>query len=250
MTPAARARVARLRREVLAANLALVEHGLVVSTFGNVSGIDRELGLLAIKPSGVDYGDLTAQSMVVVDLDGKKVEGDLNPSSDTPTHVRLYRELPDIGGIVHTHSRWATSWAEARRPLPCLGTTHADYFHGEVPCTDSISDERIAAGYEEQTAVQIVEAFRQIDYHEMPAVLVASHGPFTWGVDAAEAVHTAWMLEFAAEMAAVALALNPSVGPMKQTLLDKHFLRKHGKNAYYGQAGARAARGNGGKRGR
>jgi L-ribulose-5-phosphate 4-epimerase len=233
--PAARGRVFRLQKEVLAANLALVEHGLVVSTFGNVSGIDREIGLIAIKPSGVDYAKLTALDMVVLDLDGKIVEGELNPSSDTRTHVRLYREFPEIGGIVHTHSRHATAWAQARRPLPCLGTTHADYFHGDVPCTAVISDEQIAKDYEEETAVQIVEAFRTIDYREMPAVLVASHGPFTWGRDAADAVHNAWMLEFAAEMAAEAVALNPRIKAVKRTLLDKHFLRKHGKNAYYGQ---------------
>jgi len=237
VTLTARARIARLRREVLAANLAVVEHGLVVATFGNVSGLDRELGLIAIKPSGVDYADLTALSMVVVDMDGKKVEGDLHPSSDTRTHARLYREFPDIGGIVHTHSRHATAWAQARRPLPCFGTTHADYFHGEIPCTAVISDAQIGMDYEEQTAVQIVEAFRTIDYHDMPAVLVASHGPFTWGRDAAEAGYHAWMLEFAAEMAATTVALNPRIRAVKQTLLDKHFLRKHGKNAYYGQQG-------------
>jgi L-ribulose-5-phosphate 4-epimerase len=228
-------RLARLRQEVYRANLALVEHGLVVSTFGNVSGIDREIRLIAIKPSGVDYAKLTALDMVVLDLDGRTVEGELNPSSDTRTHVRLYREFPDIGGIVHTHSRHATAWAQARRPLPCLGTTHADYFHGDVPCTAVISAQQIALDYEEQTAVQIVEAFSRLDYHEMPAVLVASHGPFTWGRDAADAVHNAWMLEFAAEMAAEAVALNPRIKAVKRTLLDKHFLRKHGKNAYYGQ---------------
>ncbi len=235
MTAADRRRLAALRREVLEANLALVERGLVVSTFGNVSGMDRQLGLIAIKPSGVDYAHLSAESMVVLDASGKKVEGDLNPSSDTRTHVRLYREFPDIGGIVHTHSRYATAWAQARRHLPCLGTTHADYFHGEVPCTAVISDRQIGLDYEEQTAVQIVDAFRGLDYHDMPAVLVASHGPFTWGASASEAVYHAWMLEFAAEMAAVAVALNPRIGPVKKTLLDKHFLRKHGTGAYYGQ---------------
>ncbi len=237
MTPAERRRLAGLRQDVLKANQSVVERGLVVSTFGNVSGIDRELGLIAIKPSGVDYAALSARSMVVLDLDGKKVEGNLNPSSDTKTHVRLYREFPDIGGIVHTHSRHATAWAQARRPLPCFGTTHADYFHGEVPCTTVISDAQIGMDYEEQTAVQIVEAFRRIDYHGMPAVLVASHGPFTWGRDAAEAVYHAWMLEFAAEMALLTVTLNPRIKAVKQTLLDKHFLRKHGKNAYYGQGG-------------
>jgi len=214
-----------------------VDRGLVVATFGNVSGVDRTLGLVAIKPSGVDYDELTPANMVVLGLDGKKVEGDLNPSSDTKTHIRLYREFPDIGGVVHTHSRHATAWAQARRALPCLGTTHADYFHGEVPCTAVISDEQILLDYEEETAVQIKHAFRRLDYHGMPAVLVASHGPFTWGRDAAEAVYHAWMLEYSAEMAAVAVRINPRIRGIKKTLRDKHYLRKHGKNAYYGQGG-------------
>jgi L-ribulose-5-phosphate 4-epimerase len=235
VTLTARARIARLRREVLAANLALVEHGLVVATFGNVSGVDRELGLFAIKPSGVDYADLTALTMVVVDMDGKKVEGELNPSSDTRTHARLYRDFPDIGGIVHTHSRHATAWAQARRPLPCLGTTHADYFHGPVPCTAVITDRQISRDYEEETAAQIVEAFRSLDYRAMPAVLVASHGPFTWGKSAAEAVYHAYILEYAAEMAYMSVTLNRRVRGIKKSLLDKHYLRKHGRDAYYGQ---------------
>jgi L-ribulose-5-phosphate 4-epimerase len=191
--------------------------------------------------------------MVVLDLDGKRLEGDLAPSSDTKTHVRLYREFPAIGGIVHTHSRYATSWAQARRPLPCFGTTHADYFHGAVPCTEVITDAQIGRDYEEETAVQIVTAFaslalRGIDYRSMPAVLVASHGPFAWGKDAAEAVYHAWMLEYAAEMAAVTVALNPRIRAVKQSLLDKHFLRKHGKYAYYGQDAKRGqGKGHGGK---
>jgi len=230
-------RLLRLREEVYRANIELVERGLVVATFGNVSGLDRDLGLFAIKPSGVDYGALSPRDMVVVDLDGKKVDGDLNPSSDTRTHARLYREFRGIGGVVHTHSRHATAWAQARRPLPCLGTTHADYFHGEVPCTAVISDAEIAMDYEEQTAVQIVEAFRRIDWRAVPAVLVASHGPFTWGRDAAEAVHHAFILEYVAEMAAAAALLNPRTRGIKRTLLDKHYLRKHGKDAYYGQGG-------------
>ncbi len=230
-------RLLRLREEVYEANMKLVERGLVVSTFGNVSGIDRQIGLIAIKPSGVDYDELSPGNMVVLDLEEKKVEGDLNPSSDTKTHVRLYREFAEIGGVVHTHSRHATAWAEARRPLPCLGTTHADYFHGEIPCTAVITDEQIKMDYEEETAVQIIDAFRRIDYRGMPAVLVASHGPFTWGKTAAEAGYHAWMLEFAAEMAAIAVQLNPRIRGVKQTLLDKHYLRKHGKNAYYGQGG-------------
>ena len=232
-----RKRLQSLRENACAANKSLVDRGLVVASFGNASEVDRTLGLLAIKPSGVDYAQLTAANMVVLDLDGKKVEGDLNPSSDTRTHIRLYREFPDIGGVVHTHSRHATAWAEARRALPCLGTTHADYFHGEVPCTAVISDEQISLDYEEQTAVQIIDSFKKIDYHGMPAVLVASHGPFTWGGDAAEAVYHAWMLEYAAEMAAIAVRINPRIRGIKKTLLDKHYLRKHGKNAYYGQGG-------------
>jgi L-ribulose-5-phosphate 4-epimerase len=237
VTAAEKKRLRTLRDSVCQANLAIVDRGLVVATFGNVSGIDRELGLIAIKPSGVEYGELSPESMVVLDLDGNKVEGTFNPSSDTRTHVRLYREFPGIGGVVHTHSRSATAWAQARRGLPCLGTTHADYFRGEVPCTEVISDAQIGMDYEEQTAVQIVEAFRHIDWREMPAVLVASHGPFAWGKDPAEAVYHAWMLEYAAEMAATAVALNPRVRGIKTTLVDKHYQRKHGHNAYYGQGG-------------
>jgi L-ribulose-5-phosphate 4-epimerase len=228
-------RIQRLREIVYRANMDLVARGLVVSTFGNASGIDREMGLIAIKPSGVDYGELMPGNMVILDLDGKKVEGALNPSSDTKTHVRLYKEFSEIGGVVHTHSRHATAWAEARKPLPCLGTTHADYFHGEVPCTEVITDEQIRKDYEEETAVQILEAFRAIDYCGMPAVLVASHGPFTWGKDAAEACHLAWMLEFAAEMAFMAMMINPRIRGVRKSLLDKHYLRKHGTNATYGQ---------------
>jgi len=229
-------RTRRLREQVCRANLELVARGLVIETFGNASGIDRELGVIAIKPSGVDYEDLDPSAIVLVDLAGKRVSGDLNPSSDTPTHVRLYREFADIGGVVHTHSRFATAWAQARRPLPCLGTTHADYFRGTVPCTALISDRQIAGDYEEETAVQIVEAFRRFDYRDVPAVLVASHGPFTWGKDAAEAVHHAVMLEYAAELASIAVGIKARIGPAKRTLVDRHFLRKHGAKAYYGQA--------------
>jgi L-ribulose-5-phosphate 4-epimerase len=228
-------RTRSLREHVCRANLELVAKGLVIETFGNVSGIDREMGVIAIKPSGVDYDDLEPASIVLVDLEGKRVAGGLNPSSDTPTHVRLYREFPEIGGVAHTHSRYATAWAQARRPLPCLGTTHADYFRGTVPCTAVISDRQISGAYEEETAVQIVEAFRRTDYREMPGVLVASHGPFTWGKDAGEAVHHAVMLEYAAELAAIAVGINPRIGPAKRTLVDRHFLRKHGATAYYGQ---------------
>lgn len=237
-TAARKRSLQRLREEVYQANMRLVEHGLVVATFGNVSGIDRRLGLIAIKPSGVDYAELSPKNMVIMDQEGKKVEGDLNPSSDTKTHVMLYREFPEIGGVVHTHSRHATAWAQACRPLPCLGTTHADYFHGPVPCTAVISDAQIALDYEEQTAVQIVDAFRNIDYRAVPAVLVASHGPFTWGKDAAEAVYHAFILDYVAEMTALALQINPRVKAMRRSLLDKHFLRKHGKDSYYGQGRA------------
>jgi len=227
--------VRRLREAVCKANLELVEKGLVVSTFGNVSGIDRALGLIAIKPSGVEYDDLSPSNMVLLDLDGRRVAGDLNPSSDTKTHVLLYRRFPEIGGVVHTHSLHATACAQARLPLPCLGTTHADYFHGPVPCTAVITDAQIALDYEEQTAVQIIDAFTRVDYREMPAVLVASHGPFTWGKSPAEAVYHAFILEYVAHMNAISVSVNPRIRGVKQTLLDKHFLRKHGKEAYYGQ---------------
>jgi L-ribulose-5-phosphate 4-epimerase len=231
-------RIRALRERVCRANLDLVAKGLVLETFGNASGIDRELGVIAIKPSGVSYDELVPGAIVLVDLAGKRVDGDLAPSSDTPTHARLYREFPDIGGVVHTHSRYATGWAQARRPLPCLGTTHADYFRGTVPCTAVISDRQVAGDYEAETAVQIVEALRGVDYRQMPAVLVASHGPFTWGADAAEAVYHAVMLEYAAELASIAVGVNPRIGPAKRTLVDRHFLRKHGADAYYGQARA------------
>jgi L-ribulose-5-phosphate 4-epimerase len=232
-----RKRVKALQEAVYRANRELVEKGLVAGTFGNVSGIDRELGVIAIKPSGVEYAELAPERMVILDLSGKRLEGTLNPSSDTKTHVGLYRAFPEIGGVVHTHSRHATSWAQARRALPCLGTTHADYFHGTVPCTAVITDEQISRDYEEETAVQIIDAFRGLDYREMPAVLVASHGPFTWGKSPAEAVYHSDMLEYAAEMALMSFALNPGVEGIRQSLLDKHYLRKHGRNAYYGQKG-------------
>lgn len=234
MTADAR-RIRALRERVCRANLDLVAKGLVVDTFGNASGIDRELGLVAIKPSGVGYDALEPALIVLVDLSGARVAGDLVPSSDTPTHAMLYREFPDIGGVVHTHSRYATAWAQARRPLPCLGTTHADTFRGTVPCTAPMGEAEIAGAYEEQTAARIVEAFRRLDHREVPAVLVASHGPFTWGKDAAEAVHHAAMLEYAAELAALAVGLNPRVGPVGRALRDRHFLRKHGDRATYGQ---------------
>ncbi len=228
-------RIRRLREAVCRANLELVESGLVIATFGNASGIDRELGVVAIKPSGVDYDRLKPADMVLLDLDGRVLEGKLNPSSDTKTHLMLYRHFEHIGGVAHTHSRHATAWAQARRPLPCLGTTHADYFHGEVPCTELMREEQIRRDYEEETAVQILETFGRYDYTHVPAVLVAGHGPFTWGQDAAEAVYHGLILEAVAEMAWVSFSLNPGLQGIPQPLLDKHFLRKHGKDAYYGQ---------------
>ena len=227
----------RLQEQVYKANLELKELGLVVATFGNASGIDRSQGVVAIKPSGVSYEELAAENMVLVDLDGRVLEGELNPSSDTPTHVRLYRAFPEIGGVVHTHSKFATAWAQARRALPCFGTTHADIFYGEVPCTAVMRDEQILRDYEVETAVQILETFAGRDYRSMPGVLVASHGPFTWGDTPAKAVYHSLMLETIAEMNAVSLALNPKLRAIKHSLLDKHYLRKHGERAYYGQKG-------------
>jgi len=225
----------RLKQEVLEANLDLPKYGLVTFTWGNVSGIDRETGLVVIKPSGVPYDKLKAEDLVVVDLEGNKIEGDLKPSSDTPTHLVLYKAFPAIGGIVHTHSPWATAWAQAGRAIPALGTTHADYFYGEIPVTRAMTREEIESAYELETGRVIVETFRDRDPMQVPSVLVNSHAPFNWGKDAHEAVHNAVVLEEVAKMALHTFALNPGIGPMDQTLLDKHFLRKHGANAYYGQ---------------
>lgn len=227
----------KLKKQVLEANLALPAHGLVTFTWGNVSGIDRERGLVVIKPSGVAYDGMTADDMVVVDLEGNVVEGKWKPSSDTPTHLELYREFPECGGIVHTHSRWATSFAQAGRGIPAMGTTQGDYFYGEIPCTRLMTPEEIAGEYELETGKVIVETFRTrgIDPAAVPGVLVNSHGPFAWGEDAAEAVHNAVVMEEVAFMDFHALALEPGRGPMQQELLDKHYLRKHGANAYYGQ---------------
>jgi L-ribulose-5-phosphate 4-epimerase len=225
-----------LKQEVLEANLLLPKHHLITFTWGNVSAIDRGRGLLVIKPSGVEYDVMKAEDMVVVDLEtGKKVEGALNPSSDTPTHVVLYRAFANIGGIVHTHSRWATIYAQAGRGIPPLGTTHGDYFYGEIPCTRKMTPAEIAGKYEAETGNVIVETFRGKSADDIPAVLVHSHGPFTWGTDAHNAVHNAVVLEELAFMAWHNQMMDPALPPMQQELLDKHYLRKHGANAYYGQ---------------
>ena len=225
----------KLKQQVCSANLDLVKHGLVVFTWGNVSAIDRESGLVVIKPSGVEYDVMTPEDMVVVDLDGKRVEGKLNPSSDTPTHLVLYKVFPAVGGIVHTHSRWATMWAQAGRAVPAYGTTHADYFYGEIPCTRKMTVAEINGAYEAETGNVIVETFDGLNPVDVPAVLVQSHGPFAWGKNAAEAVYHAAVLEEVAMMAANTEQLRDSVPPMQQELLDKHFFRKHGENSYYGQ---------------
>lgn len=226
-----------LKKQVYEANMLLPKHNLVTFTWGNVSGIDREKGLFVIKPSGVDYDKLRPEDMVVVDLDGKKVEGDLNPSSDTETHRVFYRAFPNIGGVVHTHSRWATIFAQAGRGVRAYGTTQGDYFYGEVPCTRDMTPEEIQSAYEYNTGIVAVERFQKygIDPDHVPAVLVKNHGPFTWGTDAMNAVHNAVVLEEIAMMAFHTEMLVPGVQAMPQVLLDKHFLRKHGPGAYYGQ---------------
>lgn len=226
----------QLKAEVCQANLDLVDEGLVIQTWGNVSGIDRARGLVVIKPSGVPYAGMKPRHMVVVSLEtGQVVEGDLKPSSDTPTHLVLYRAFPKIGGVVHTHSLYATTWAQARKGIPSYGTTQADYWYGEVPCTRLLTPREIKADYEANTGHVIVERFRKLDPLRHPAVLVASHGPFTWGKDAHDAVHNAVVLEFVARLASETLRINPKAKPMQSVLLDKHFLRKHGPGAYYGQ---------------
>ena len=232
-----RKRIDLLRESVCYANQAIQEKGLVVASFGNVSGIDRESGTVAIKPSGVPYEKLTAADVVLVDLECTVVAGDLNPSSDTETHVALYKAFPKIGGIVHTHAKFSTAWAQAGRSLLCFGTTHADYFHGPVPCTEMIEDRQIAGNYEKETAVQIIDAFRSIDYQAVPGVLVAAHGPFTWGETPEEAVFHSYLLEYIAELGMLSLSVagNTGLQGIKRSLLDKHYLRKHGENAYYGQ---------------
>lgn len=224
-----------LKKQVYEANMELPKRGLITYTWGNVSGIDRESQLFVIKPSGVDYDRLTPDDMVVVNLDGEKVEGKLNPSSDTPTHVELYKAFESLGGIVHTHSPWATSWAQAGRSIPCYGTTHADYFYGEIPCARGLTQEEIQGEYEKNTGLVIVEAFQGKDPIYDPGVLCTNHGPFTWGKDAQEAVHNAVVLEEVAKMAYQTEHLKGGIHPAPQVLQDKHFFRKHGENAYYGQ---------------
>lgn len=227
----------KLKREVFGANIKLNNTGLVIFTFGNVSGIDRNSQVIAIKPSGVDYDKLSAEDMVIVGLDGQVLDSDLRPSSDTRTHLELYKAFPEIGGVAHTHSRYATAAAQAKVPIPCLGTTHADYFYGDIPCTEVISDESILADYEKETGILIADTFtgKKIDYKNMKACLVACHGPFTWGKDAQEAVFIAAILEEVAMQFCCTRALNAAAESIKKPLLDKHYLRKHGKGAYYGQ---------------
>ena len=231
--------LATLREEVLEANLDLVRKELVLSTFGNASGVDREEGLIVIKPSGVPYEAMRPEDLVVTDLAGKVVEGTLRPSSDLPTHAALYRAFPGVGGIAHTHSEYATAWAQACKPIPCLGTTHADYFHGPIPVTEVMNENELGPEYEANTGVAIIRAFENLDAMSIPAALVANHGPFAWGRDPRKAAETAWMLESVARMAYLTMSINPDAGDIPKTLHDRHFLRKHGKKAYYGQVRAK-----------
>ncbi|MBN8655020.1 MAG: L-ribulose-5-phosphate 4-epimerase [Anaerolineae bacterium] len=226
----------KLKEQVFQANLLLPKHGLVTFTWGNVSGIDREKGLVVIKPSGVPYETMKRDDMVVLELEsGKVVDGELKPSSDTPTHLELYKAFQNIGGIVHTHSRWATSFAQAGRGIAALGTTHGDYFYGEIPCTRKMTEAEIQAEYEKETGTVIIETFKDKNPDAIPGVVVYSHGPFAWGKDAMDAVHNAVVMEEVAFMNIQTMLLNPGIQPMQQELLDKHYLRKHGANAYYGQ---------------
>jgi L-ribulose-5-phosphate 4-epimerase len=224
-----------LRKEVLNANLEIVRRGLVLYTFGNASGISREEGLVAIKPSGVDYDKLQPEDLVITDLEGRIVEGRLRPSSDLNTHLAIYRAFPAVGGVVHTHSRFATAWAQARKEIPALGTTHADYFYESIPVTGEMQPDEIKNDYEKNTGEVIVRRFSSLDPRSVPAVLVAGHGPFCWGDSAPDAAHNAVLLEEVARLAFYTMALNPAAGPISQELLDKHYLRKHGPGAYYGQ---------------
>ena len=227
----------QLKQQVYEANMELPKRGLVTYTWGNVSGFDEETGYFAIKPSGVEYDDLKPEDMVIMDLNGNQIEGSYRPSSDTQTHIELYRAFREMGiwGIVHTHSPWATQWAQAGRSIPSYGTTHADYFYGDIPCARSLTQDEINEAYEKNTGLVIVDTFRKKNPVYVPGVLCTNHGPFAWGKDAAEAVHNAVVLEECAKMAYYTEALNPNVKPIPKPLMDKHFLRKHGENAYYGQ---------------
>lgn len=224
-----------LREQVLEANLELVRRGLVLSTFGNASGVARDEGLIVIKPSGVPYDEMKPEHLVVTDMQGHVVEGTLRPSSDLPTHAALYRAFAALGGIAHTHSEYATAWAQARKPIPCFGTTHADYFHGPIPLTEVMRDDEINGEYEANTGVAIIRTFEKMDPMSIPAVLVANHGPFAWGVDPKKAAENAWMLEVVARVAYFTVGINPHAQGIGKALHDRHFLRKHGKQAYYGQ---------------
>lgn len=226
--------IQELKQQVFQANLDLVKHGLVIFTWGNVSGIDREKGWVVIKPSGVSYDDMKAEDMVVVDLEGNIVEGKLKPSSDTPTHVELYKAFPSIGGIVHTHSTYATAWAQAGCDIPNIGTTHADYFSGDIPCTRDMTETEVKGEYEKETGAVIIERFSELNPAHIPGVLVKNHGPFSWGKDPHEAVHNAVVMEQVAKMAFIAYQVNPNL-TMNELLIQKHFFRKHGPGAYYGQ---------------
>lgn len=226
----------KLKEQVLKANLMLPKYGLVTFTWGNVSGIDRESDLIVIKPSGVEYDDMTLDDMVVVDLNGNIVEGKLNPSSDTPTHIELYKAFKGVNGIIHTHSTYATAWAQAGRDIPAYGTTHADYFFGNIPCTRGLTEAEVQTDYEKNTGIVIAEKFNDIDPTAMPGVIVNKHGPFAWGKDAMEAVHNAVVMEECAKMALLSEAVNPNIKGIDSYLLDKHYMRKHGPNAYYGQS--------------
>lgn len=227
----------QLKQAVYEANMELPKRGLVTYTWGNVSAIDRESGYLVIKPSGVDYEKMKAEDMVVLDLEGNRIEGSFRPSSDTPTHIELYKKYPSLGGIVHTHSTWATSWAQAGRSIPLYGTTHADYFYGPIPCARSLTQQEIDSEYEKNTGLVIIETLtmNNISPMSMPGILCTNHGPFTWGKDAFEAVHNAVVLEEVAKMSCYTELINPHVGSAPQAIADKHYLRKHGTNAYYGQ---------------
>ena len=224
-----------LKQKVYEANMELPKRGLITYTWGNVSGIDRETGYFVIKPSGVDYDLLKPEDMVVMDLEGNKIEGHLNPSSDTPTHIELYKAYPEIGGVVHTHSPWATSWAQAGRYIPCYGTTHADYFYGDIPCARLLTENEIEENYEKNTGIVIVETIGDENPLFVPGILCSNHGPFTWGKDAHDAVHNAVVLEEVAKMASCTESINKSSSKAPQSMQDKHFMRKHGPNAYYGQ---------------